>query len=88
MVILHLLTAWIDVGDEKRHKYRPAVVDAYHLTDWEDVTGQDSKILIPDPNLMVLRVTCDEATAEAISADGEYQVLTVEAVEEETEREG
>ena len=48
-----------------------------------DATGQPMKNIIPDPNLVVVRVECEVDMLEAIEADGEYLVLWSEEVVED-----
>jgi hypothetical protein len=79
MVTITCLSPWADVGVAGHPRYRPAIVDAYSLTDWSDITGQPMENLPTEPNLMVLRVTCDEVTADRIESDGVYPILTTEA---------
>jgi hypothetical protein len=85
MVKACVLTAWSNVGTEERPRFRPAIVDAYGLTDWTDITGQPRANLTPDPNLLVLEIVTDEATLKRIEADGEYKVLRSEVVDAERE---
>ena len=46
-----------------------------------DVTGQAAEILAPDPNLVVIEVW-DDSGVEDIEADGNYQLLWLEVVED------
>lgn len=72
-----ILTGWSEIGPRR---FRPAVVDDHHLSDWTDVTGQPFENLIPAPNLCVVEALVDEATLDAIEADNRYFVLESEEV--------
>ena len=47
-----------------------------------DITGQPSANLHPDPNQYVVEAVVDEATKDAISADGDYFVVSIDEIEE------
>jgi len=53
--------------------------DFAHLSG-SDTTGQPIKSIIPDPNLVVVRVECEADVLDAIEADGDYLVLWSEEV--------
>ena len=76
-----IATAWTGAGAENDPN-RPALGDAYALKKWEDVTGQPSANLQPDPNLYVVRVECEASVLDAIEADGDYLVLIAEETDD------
>lgn len=66
--------------------YRPRLLDEYPVQSCVDLTGQPSAELVPNPNLYVVEVTCDEATLAAIQADSRYTVVSSEVGEREVSR--
>lgn len=46
----------------------------------EDITGQDARAIQPDPNAVIWRLRCSDATLAAIEADPEHVVLSAEEV--------
>ena len=77
-----ITTTWTGTGAQDDDN-RPQLGDDYALRKWEDVTGQPSANLRPDPNLYVVRVECEEAVLDAIEADADYLVLWSEEIAEE-----
>jgi len=73
-MIAQILTPYTGTGREG-DAYRPAVADDYRALTWVDVTGQVADNLIPDPNLVLIEVTCDSGTLSQIEGDNRYQVL-------------
>ena len=76
-----ITTNWTGSGKEDDAN-RPQIGDEYKLAKWEDVTGQPSKNLAPDPNLYVVRIECEGEVLDAIEADGKYMVLWCEELED------
>ena len=74
----HIVTPWIGTG-AAGDAFRPQLADDYAV-DWQDITGQQDRQLIPAPNAYTLQVTCDDATLAAIQADANYVVLFFEVV--------
>jgi hypothetical protein len=69
-----IATPWTGTGTGDDAN-RPLVADAYPLQSWVDVTGQAVERIRPSPNLYVIEVEADEATLEAIGADGRFWIL-------------
>lgn len=74
------LTPWTGSG-ERHDPHRPLLPTAHAVT-WNDVTGQSLAAGRPDPDLVAILVTCDEATLDAIEADQDYEVLWSEEIED------
>ena len=69
------LTKWIGIGNGTEDANRPQIADDHAVIKCEDVTGQPSENLQPDPNLYIVEITCDQATLDAIKADSNFMVL-------------
>ena len=81
MWALECITNWTGSGAENDAN-RPSLGDAYALHKWEDVTGQPSESLWPDPNLYIVRAECEADVLDAILADSNYYVLWAEELED------
>ena len=76
------LTPWglSDSGDGEVSN-SPALPDKYPfnagngIRKWQDITGQPSENLWPDPNCYIIETWADTATMDAITADTEYVIL-------------
>ena len=75
-----ILTDWIGDGLSLATGNRPHVANAYALARYEDVTGQPSANLQPDPNQFIVRIECEVDVLEAIESDNDYLVLWSEEV--------
>ena len=82
MWLAEIATPWIGIGAEEDSN-RPRVGDDYAIARWEDVTGQPSANLHPDPNLYIVLVRCEAAVLDAIEADDTYLVLWAEEESED-----
>ncbi len=49
---------------------------------WSDITGTPSINLLPDPNLNVMQIECDDTVLAAIESDPVYFILSSEAINE------
>ena len=72
-----VLTAWVGDGVSIETANRPKLIDDYSVK-MEDVTGQPSANLHPDPNLYIVQIECDQATLDLIDADPNYVIGWVE----------
>lgn len=45
------------------------------LTKWQDITGQPTESITPDPNQYVIELWADTATMDAIEADSQYTMV-------------
>jgi len=81
MITAQVLTRWD--GDGIITPYHPEISSAYSLG-WNDITGQDVSIIIPEINIFVVEVTCDLQTLEAIENDPNYQVIWSEEQTDQT----
>ena len=77
MLIAEIITPWVSHLDDPSPmpSNHPKLADDYTLAGWEDVTGQPSGNIIPDPNLCIVKVRCEQAILTAIEADPDYEVL-------------
>lgn len=70
---LYLLSPWTGTGATPDDAIRPAVLDAFALDGYEDVSGQAAAAgrlsARPSPNLAVVRIECRPAVAAQIAAD-------------------
>jgi hypothetical protein len=74
MIEVTVITTWTGTGSETE-PYRPRIADDYPLESWRDVTSQPSGNIPPDPNLYIIRCSCDVMTLDAIRKDGRYKIL-------------
>jgi len=72
-----ILSSWTTDPDGQRSV---KVTRDFAGINMSDTTGQEN--VIPDPNLMICRITCEAAVLEAIEAGG-YQIMWAEEVPEE-----
>lgn len=72
-----ILTPWVAAADDPSPmpSNHPKLADDYTFSKWEDVTGQPSANIMPDPNLYIILVEAEQAIIEAIDADPDYEVL-------------
>ena len=78
---LIVLGPWTGDGLALATGFRPLVATAHVLEEWEDITGQPTEELAPDPNLMVARVRAQTAVATAIKANAQLVVLSSAPIE-------
>lgn len=67
-----LLSPWTGDGLTAVTARRPQIGDDFALQSCTDVTGQPAANLVPSPNLLVVEITCDDATMAAIQAHPDY----------------
>ena len=67
-------------GDGVTERFRPVLGALLTLPGegFEDVTGQPSANLTPDPNVYIVRVRCEAETLDAIESDSRFLVLRCE----------
>ena len=75
MTIAIVLTPYIT---NDRGNNIPQVAVAYPLAAWVDVTQTPTEEIVPDPNLVAIRLTCTNETFELIQADPAYYILETE----------
>lgn len=79
---IEILSQWsVNTEGENTPNFR--VDYAGKFSTWEDITRTPSPNLTPNPNQVVLRVECNDATLALIEADTNYFVLTSEVIDEE-----
>ena len=76
-------TSWTGTGASTDDANRPQLGDDYALLKREDITGQPSANLQPDPNLYNVLVEVEESVLDAINADPDYLVLWQELIPED-----
>ncbi len=74
-----IITPWIGDGTEENSN-RPQLGDDYTIKRWEDITGQPSENLHPDPSIYIVKVLVEAIILDVIEADSNYQVLWAEEV--------
>jgi len=82
MIRAQILTHWTGTGTEEDPN-RYAIWDDFNFTPsekCEDVTGQPSANLHPDPNMFIVQMVLYKATLTAIEADPKYRVLWSEEI--------
>lgn len=67
MIRAFVLTPWTGEGKLPANSYRPLVAAAYPLSYCGDAAGQTK--VIPEPNLLLAEIHCDESTYAALEAD-------------------
>ena len=78
-----ILTAWTGTGTEQ-DSYSPKITtDHPTIAKYEDITGQPSANLTPNPNNFSSLIECDDATLAAIEADNQYYVVWSEVIPED-----
>ena len=79
MIYAEVLTEWIGDGLTPATGYRPRISDDYPQDAYQyrlsDVTDQNGANIPPDPNLVVVGITCDAALVALLEADANYEVL-------------
>lgn len=71
-----IVTAW---GYKPSGANKAQLALAYPLL-CQDITGQPSTNLQPDPNLLSVYVECEASVLDAISADGDFHILWQEEI--------
>lgn len=79
MNVAEIITPWIGTGTETDLN-RSQLGDDHALVKWEDVTGQPSENIQPDPNLYIVRAEMTDAVLSDIEADATYEVLWSETL--------
>lgn len=74
-------TSWIPATVERGN--HPRLDDDHNLESWNDVTGQDTTVISPDPNAYTIDVVCDDAVLTALNADNNCAVMWSEEIVEE-----
>lgn len=69
-----MLSKWQGDGSEEK-PYKPELLGYYRVAKYEQISGQQGRNLIPEPNLAMIRVECDERTLADIAADNRFKVL-------------
>lgn len=77
-----IITGWSGDGTTDSPN-RPMISDTFQVKKWEDVTGQSSNNLHPDPNTYILHITCEDDVLTQIEADSDYYVLWEEPIVED-----
>jgi len=72
-----IVSQWRGDGQSDETAFGPVLAALLTLPGegFEDVTGQPSANLTPDPNVYIVRVRCEAATLDAIEADSRFAVL-------------
>jgi len=87
MYKLQIVTPWIGTGAEEDSN-RPAIGDEYAIKKWEDVTGQPSANLHPEPNMYVVQAECEADVLKLIQVDAEYKIIWSEEIIDEEDSPG
>jgi hypothetical protein len=79
MMYAEVLSEWTGDGLTRATAFRPKITVDYPQSQvvyqCEDVTGQPAPNLTPEPNLVVVAITCDAALLAVIDADNRYEIL-------------
>ncbi len=76
LVRAEILTPWEDVANETGGVQRwPLVSSVFRLACWQDITGQPSANLLPNPNLFSILAVADETEIAAIKLDNRFFVV-------------
>jgi hypothetical protein len=79
MIYAEVLCEWSGDGLSRATANRPRILDDYpqdvYPYKYEDVTGQETAQLTPDPNLFVIGITCEQTLLDLLEADPDYEVL-------------
>jgi hypothetical protein len=76
MIRARILTQWTGTGTNA-DPYRPKINDDFGLATVHDATGQDSKTMVPSPNLFTAEITATEAVFNQILASPNYGQASV-----------
>ena len=75
-----IVSQWRGDGQSDETVFGPVLAALLTLPGegFEDVTGQPSANLTPDPNVYIVQVRCEAETLDQIEADGRFLVLSEE----------
>ena len=79
MIRCECSTQWIGDGTEDNAN-RPKLGDDYDIHKFEDVTGQPSENLRPDPNNYIVLAEMEQSVLDLIAADSNYYIYWREQV--------
>ena len=81
MTAFYVLTPWKDEYNDMLGNFvnRAEIAVSYPEVTCEDVTGQES--IVPEPNLYMVRCSCDDDVADKIAADPKYKIVYTEGEE-------
>ena len=74
-MIATVLCEWVEDSPTYRHPSIDGVV-----ANWQDVTGQDSSIIVPAVNIVVVECTDEDAVITALETDPRFVVLDSEVL--------
>lgn len=70
-----VLTPWAEEVDEGGTFRYPLITSVFSLSKWQDITGQESANIPPEPNLVSLLAEADETVLDQIEADERFLVM-------------
>ena len=79
MEVAEISTQWVGTGADEDSN-RPRLGDDYDINKWEDVTGQPSENLRPEPNNYVVKVEAETYVMDQIASDSNYYIYWREQV--------
>jgi hypothetical protein len=78
MFRIAVTTPWVGEGTPN-DPYTPLLANEYPC-EWVDITGQPTQSLVPDPNMLVIEATVDEAVYTDIESDARFYILWQEEI--------
>jgi hypothetical protein len=75
-----ILTPWHEYTEEGTTFRSPLVSVEYQIRKYQDITGQPSENMLPDPNIFSALIECDETVLAAIALDTRFFVVTEDLI--------